>query len=196
MMIAAMIAAATTATSPQPPPVARTVTVVIKTSTRDAAADGLIRWAEARGGYFPERTDERLTLRVPVAQTEALLAHAATLGTVAQQTEQAEDLAVSLRKTETMLRSRKEVLERYFAVLDHASPSTVVTVEREMTTLVQQIEVLEGQVRLMRHRMAWAKIIVDFAFPQRRMPLANGDSSFDWLNSVNLVDHVQEFQDD
>ncbi len=173
--------------------VALSHTVVVKVSDRNRAADALIVEAERVGGYFAERTDDGVTLKVPARHTKALLAKVDPLGVVVDRTTSAEDVASELVEARTLLRSREQVLQRYFGVLSQAGSSSVVSVEREMTALVREIEELRGDIRLLEHRVQYATLSVQFQFRDRQAPARSGDSSFAWLNTVNLVDLLAEF---
>ncbi|MBI3179146.1 MAG: DUF4349 domain-containing protein, partial [Deltaproteobacteria bacterium] len=160
---------------------------------RNKTADALIAEAERMGGYFSERSDDSVTFKIPARHTKALLAKVDPLGVVVERTTHAEDVAAQLLEARTLLKSREQVLQRYFGVLNQAGPSTVVSVEREMTALVREIEELRGDIRLLEHRVQFASVSVQFQFRDRQAPARSGDSSFAWLNTVNLVDLLAEF---
>jgi hypothetical protein len=167
--------------------------LVLKVTNRDSAADALIDAAEKRGGWFATRDDHSVVLVVPVQRVDELVAEVEPLGVVVERTFAAEDVTSRLREQRTRLASRKEVFERYFAVLQRAGHGTVVEVESQMTSLVQEIEDLKGSIKLLEHQLAYARVTVQFQFRDRRPPARSGDSSFGWLNTVNLVDLFAEF---
>ena len=78
-------------------------------------------------------------------------------------------------------------------MLNTAGPNAVVEVEQQMTTLVEEIESLKGQLQLFEHQLQLADIVVSFQFRDRRPPVRDGSSSFKWLNTMNLVDLIWEF---
>ncbi|MEO1483264.1 MAG: DUF4349 domain-containing protein [Myxococcota bacterium] len=167
--------------------------LVLKVVNREATADAIVGLAEESGGYFSARFDDSVTLKVPSAKAPGLLAFIEKQGVVVQRNYQADDVAFSLEEMRTRLRSREQVLARYFAVLEGAKVDAVVNVEREMTRQVQQIEELAGRLKLLEHRLAFTKIQVDFQFQDRRPPLKTGNSNFEWLNTVNLADLIGGF---
>ena len=85
------------------------------------------------------------------------------------------------------------MLDRYFQVLRGANDRAVVEIEAQMIGLVEEIEALKGAIRLLEHQMQYAELTVSFQFRDRRPPTRDGRSSFGWLNTMNLVDLVQEF---
>lgn len=179
-----------------PPRVAYRYDWVVKVADREAAADTVIARVESAGGYFIERSDDALHLKVPVEEVKAVLADVAPLGTVVSRASQARDLGQMLDEQRTLLQSREQMLARYFVVLNEASVSSVVTVEQQMTELVQSIETLRGALRLAEHELPYADVTLSFHFRDRRAPVSDGRSSFGWLNKVNLADLLGEYARD
>lgn len=175
------------------PRVALSSSLVIKVADRDTAADALIAATEKLDGYFTTRSDEMVVLKVPVASAKALTAQAEKMGVVIERNFEARDVGALLDEKRTLLKSRQGVFKRYFAVLNSASSNTIVEVEAEMTRLVQEIEVLQGTIRLIEHQLTFAQVIVRFEFHDRRPPVRDGTSSFAWLNTMNLADLIWEF---
>ena len=181
----------------EPAPVQRIAVrdaLTIKVGDRDKAAEAVIAAAEAVGGYFTMRSDTYLQLRIPSKRQADVLAKVAELGLVVQRSHSADDLTASLEEQRTLLASRRDVLQRYFAVLQTARPQAVATVEREMTSLIAEIEELEGSLRMAMHQLQYAALEVSFQFRDRQAPARDGSSSFPWLNTMNLADLIGDFQ--
>jgi hypothetical protein len=167
--------------------------MVLKVSDRNKTADTLIEESEKLGGYFSSRTDDMVTLKIPTAGAKAFIAETEKLGKVVDRSFAANDVGGHLRELRTLLKSRQQVFQRYFAVLNSASQNTIVQVEAQMTQLVQEIEGLKGQIRLIQHQLQFAEVVVRFEFRDRRAPSRDGNSSFQWLNTVNIADLFEEF---
>lgn len=175
------------------PLIATSNQLVLKVINRESTADKIVGLAEESGGYFSARSDDSVTLKVPAQKAAAVLTFIEKQGVIVERNYQADDVAFPLEEMRTRLRSREQVLARYFKVLNGAKVEAVVSVEREMTQLVQEIESLAGRLKLLEHRLEYTEIRVDFQFRDRRPPLKTGNSNFDWLNTVNLADLIQEF---
>lgn len=167
--------------------------MVLKVSDRNETADALIAAAEGLGGYFSSRSDDQVTLKVPTADAKSFIASTEKHGKVVDRSFSANDVGAHLRELRTLLKSRQQVFQRYFAVLSSASQNTIVQVEAQMTQLVQEIEGLKGQIRLIQHQLQFAEVVVRFEFRDRRAPSRDGSSSFQWLNTVNIADLFEEF---
>jgi hypothetical protein len=192
-MLRALLFSLAVLAAPTGPLLAESDELVVKVSDPAAGADALVAAVEALGGYFSSRSDDAVGLKVPQAMRDELLAKVTSLGIVVAKHHEARDLAGLLEEWRTRLQSRENVLQRYYAVIGEAGPTAVVTVEREMTALVQAIEQQKGQIRLAEHQLAYAEVTVRFQFRDRTPPARDGSSSFEWLNTVNLQDLVGEF---
>ncbi len=168
--------------------------LVLAVEQREASADRLVAGAEALGGYFSSRTLDALTLRVPAGATEDLLALAEAEGLVTARDYTRRDLGAQLAEQQATLDSRREMLAQYFEVLAGAGADSVVTVEREITRLIAEIEQLEGALRAARNQAAYATVDIAFQFRDRAAPARDGSSSFAWLNTLNLADLLYDFQ--
>ena len=166
--------------------------VVLKVSNKAMAQKSVVAEAEKHGGYFSYLDDGVVTLRVPVAHADAFLDFVAQLGVVAGRDYASEDLRELLDQKTTRLNARKKVLDQYFKLLGTADSKAVLTVEREITRLVAEVERYEGAIRLLRHDARLASVTVRFQFRDRTQPNQQQGSSFDWLNTLSLADLVDE----
>lgn len=171
-----------------------TGSVTVKVSQRDEASAAVIARARATGGWFSEYAADHVSLRVPAAEVEAIMDFAATQGVLADRQISRSDESADLSQARARLRTRKEMLEQYMTVLAGASAKAVVTVEREVTRLVAEIEQLEGRIRFLEDHVRYGTVTVWFQFRDRSAPVSDGSSSFAWLNSLNLQDLVADFR--
>ena len=171
-----------------------TATLVLKVAKRDEAADALVKKTQALGGYFSTLASAQVVLRVPVDHTEELLATARGLGLVVSKTYQRTDQSAALGDLRSRLGARQDVLKRYLEVLGAAHADAVVTVEQQVTSLIAEIEGLQGQIRMMENQVDYATVTVAFQFRERAAPRVDGSSSFAWLNTVNLSDLISGFR--
>ncbi len=169
-----------------------TASVVLKVSNKTAAQKSVVTEADKHGGYFSYLDEGVVTLRVPVAHADAFLKFVEQLGVVADREYHSEDLRELLDHKTTRLNARKKVLDQYFKLLGTADAKAVLTVEREITRLVSEVERYEGAIRLLKHDARLATVKVHFQFRDRTQPNQRHGSSFDWLNTLSLAELVQE----
>ncbi len=176
------------------PSTAITGGLVLRVDDREAAIAAAVADAEALGGWFQALGRDSVSLRVPAASARDFLEAQRRHGALIDRSYAAEDLGARMRDLEGLIEARRAVLLKYLEVLDTASPKAVVSVEREVARVVQQIEQAEGQLRVLRDRAAHARIDLRFQFRDRRAPRRDGSSSFAWLNTMNVGDMLGDFR--
>ena len=169
------------------------VQMVVKVSDRDHAAERLVAGAAALQGYFTRRARDGVVLQVPAEGLKALLADAGAVGQVIDRQWRREDLGGVLIELEAALKAKTEVQRQYLALLAQADTDAALAVEEELVRLTAEIETLQGRIRHLRHRIAFARVEVRFDHRDRPMPAPDGRSSFAWLNTLNLSDLLEDF---
>jgi hypothetical protein len=119
--------------------------------------------------FDDEFSDGFVSLRVEATYLETVLAQIAELGQVTNQNIYSEDVTMAfiditgrLQQYRTQEGRLLEIMERADTVYD------LITVERELTRLRNQIESLEGQIRFFEQRTALSTITVNFHEPRPR----------------------------
>jgi hypothetical protein len=176
---------------PADSPIRVVAQIVLKVANKDKAQQSVITEAERLGGYFFQLSEGQVAVRVPVGKTDALLTHLDGLGLIADRQYRAEDLRERLEDQKTLLKARQKVLDQYFKLLDTANAKAVITVEREITRLIAEVERYQGGIRLLEHDAKLARVSVSFQFRDRTQPNQRQKSSFDWLNSLSLASLVR-----
>lgn len=171
-----------------------TASLVLKVAKRDETMDALVASAEGMDGYLAQLGRMNVVLKVPTARVGELIDAAGRLGLVVDRNWSSNDLSERLTDARARLGARQAVLEGYYAVLGSAGPDAVVTVERQIVSLVAEVEKLSGQIRLLESQAAWATVTVSLQFRERAQPSRDARSSFAWINTVNLVDLVGSFR--
>jgi hypothetical protein len=168
--------------------------LTVQVSDRDAAIAAVVARAEKAGGWFSALSDDAVTVQVPVAAAAATLDGAKELGQVVDRSWGAQDLDSELVDLNARLASRQAVLQRYLDILGTTNASAVVSVEREITRTVSEIEQIEGRIRYLQNRGDYAQLAFSFRFRDRAAPSRDGSSSFAWLNTLNLSDLQDAFR--
>lgn len=160
---------------------------------KEQVADALVTEAETLGGYYASRTDYQLCLRIPVANVDKYLQFIGTQGVVSQNTFQQESRSTTIADIQARLKTREELLQKYFSILEQSGSDSVIKVEQEVIRLITEIESLKGQLRKQEYLTTYAEFTIDFRFTDRRAPVADGSSSFSWINSLNVSDVQSAF---
>jgi len=93
-----------------------------------------------------------------------------------------------LLSKQAALKARLATQKQYEALLKQANVDAVLYVEKELIQLIAEIETLKGTIRHLEHRIQYAQVQVAFEYIDRPAPATDGNSSFEWLNSMNLTD--------
>lgn len=160
---------------------------------REAAAAALIAWTEEQGGYFVERSLDRVVLRVPAAAFAELreVARGAAEEVIAFNPS-AEDLREELAAVQAAIASREENLERVLTFLDESDDiEGTLALEREISSLMQELESLRGRERAINTRVAYARAEIALSAQAAGIP-DTVPSSFEWLNELDLYDFLGE----
>jgi hypothetical protein len=171
-----------------------TAGIVVQVDDRDAAQRVVIADAEALGGWFSALGAQNVTVRVPNAKVPAMLERIRTLGEVVDRSFGREALGQQLADARSALAARQEVLARYYEVLGQAGPDSVVAVESEIDRVIREMESYQGRIRALEDRGTWAQVDVSFQFRDRSAPAPTGQSSFAWINRVDLALVLADFR--
>lgn len=135
------------------------------------------RIAQAHGGYVADsqssvapngRRSGTLTLRVAADRFDAAIAELKPLGRVQSEGVSSEDVTRAYTDLETRLRIKREAEARIRQILRErtAKLSDVLEAERELSRLVEEIEVAEGQRRFFDHEIALSTLHLHLREPE------------------------------
>ena len=146
----------------------KNASLTIETEDARKASDMLVAALEELGGYvsdFRESVDPlgrrsiHIQVRVPADKFQSTMERLEPLGKVLSRQITTEDVTEQFVDTDARLRNLKRTEERLLAHLDRTGKlEDVVKVEHELTRVREQIEVLEGRLRFLSHRVEFSTI--------------------------------------
>jgi hypothetical protein len=144
------------------------------------------RVARENDGYLATRGDQAITIRVPRAKFDAALKAIEGSGDVLHRDIKAEDVTDEFFDTEVRARNARAVRDRLAKLLQQAAVKEALEIEKELARVTQEIELLEGKLKLLRHRVAYSTISV--AFRPREAVIASRPTRlpFAWLEQLGL----------
>lgn len=149
--------------------------------------DAVQKTATELGGYLVRRDQQQIIVRVPAEKYREALAAIAKLGDVLHREETVEDVTDQYYDLQARLRSNKVVRDRLEQLLQQAkNVNEALQVERELARVSQEIERIEGRLKLLRELISFSTITVLF---QARPTDTVGSSvklPFPWLDDLNL----------
>jgi len=170
--------------------------LVLKVANPTATAKQIIDKLESFGGYFSVQTRENLVLKVPARHIQTMIAFCIEQGMVVDRNFEAKDIGLELENMKARLQSQSDVLEKFLFVMQSANSDGIVSVETQITKLLEEIDTLKGALKMLEHRLTYAELKIDFQFRERKSPVPTGVSSFPWLNTMNMEDVLKEFKHD
>jgi hypothetical protein len=157
------------------------------------AQQKLVALAESMGGYMQETSGHVVVVRVPAEKFEQIEPELKKLGRVddAQTRIQATDITARFVDTELRLKTKKKYLQTLTKMLEQAGTlKDKLEVQKEIARLVEEIESLEGQLRLMSQQVALATVTVTFRLahsgPKRTFRLP-----WDWLDALGIENLIR-----
>ncbi|MBW2701300.1 MAG: DUF4349 domain-containing protein [Deltaproteobacteria bacterium] len=176
------------AEAPKPRQVVYTGSYTVDVYEMQAAAREWITWAEKVGGYMEQTNGNRITVRVPAehfSEAEGVLRNMGRIDD--QQTRiQAEDVTARYVDMDLRLKSKKNYLAQLQKLQESAGElKDKLAVQQEIARVLEEIEAMEGQLRLLAKKISLATIHVTFrlatAGPKRQFNLP-----WEWLDMIGL----------
>ena len=138
------------------------------------------------GGYLSSRGDNKIEIRVPRERFGAALKAVEATGDVLHRDVQASDVTDQYVDMESRLRNAKVIRARLQALLERAQVKEALEIERELGRVSQEIEVLEGKLKLLRDKVAFSTITVQYAPKAQSLQKTAFALPFPWLSQLGL----------
>ncbi len=156
------------------------------------ARSELIAWVEEKGGHMQATRGNQVVLRLPAERFDAVEPALRELGRVMDERTviEARDVTAEVMDVELRLKTKRDYLATLRGMLEQDGPlEDKLAVQREIARVVEEIERIEGRLRLLRSQVAMATVTVDFelatAGSQRTFKLPWG--WLDWLGLEQLL---------
>ena len=144
------------------------------------------RIARESGGYLSQKRDQEITIRVPRARFEGSLAAIDKIGDVVHRDIQAQDVTDEFVDTEIRVRNARAMQARLRQLLERAPVKEALEIEKELARVTQEIELLEGKLKLLRDKIAYSTITVSFQPRGSTIQATRLRLPFPWLSSLGL----------
>lgn len=154
----------------------------------------MIALAEEMGGYYSSCSARDVHFKIPPSKVESFLAKLKETGVLSEFDYSTKAIESDLDNTRARIQAREGMIEQYMTVLKTARLEAIVMVEREVLNLISQIEKHKGKLRKLEHQAQYADINVSLRFRDRRAPINNGSSPFEWINRLNFDELINNAQ--
>jgi Domain of unknown function (DUF4349) len=155
----------------------RTAALSVEVASYPEAAEKAAEIARSHGGYLADSRVARdsggrqrgtLTVRVPAGRFDAAFRELKGLGRVAAASVETRDLTKEYADLSARLSAKRDARQRLTDILRTrtADLAELVSVEKELSRLIEEIEQLEGQRIYFERQAALSTIVVDLAEPE------------------------------
>lgn len=148
--------------------------------------DAVEKIARDNGGYLGQKKDREITVRVPRGRFEAMLAAVNGIGDVLHREIQAEDVTDEHVDLEIRIKNARAMQRRLTDLLAKASVKDALEIEKELHRVTEELERLEGRMKVLKDRIAFSTITVVFEPRNARIVAARTRLPFPWLQALNL----------
>jgi hypothetical protein len=142
--------------------------------------------ARSVGGYLSARTDTQLTIRVPRARFHEALHAVEQVGDVLHRDVTAQDVTDEYADLDVRLKNARAMRDRMQQLLQNAAVKEALEIEKELGRITEEIERMEGRLKLLSDEIAYSTISVTFQ-PVEQNPVHDlARLPFPWLRDIGL----------
>ena len=142
--------------------------------------------AKDMGGYLSLKRDREITIRIPRNRFEPTLAAVDKIGDVIHRDIQAQDVTDEFVDTEIRIKNARAMQVRLKALLEKAPVKEALEIEKEMRRVTDEIELLEGKLKLLKDKIAYSTITVAFEPRGSTIQSTRIRLPFPWLGALGL----------
>lgn len=154
----------------------------------EKSLEAVDRLAHDAGGYLARRDDHSITVRVPAAKFQAVIAAIEKVGDVLHRNVVSEDVTAEFRDLEVQVQNLLALRSRFEKLLDKAvKVEEALQIERELGRITGEIERIKGRLKLLTDLAQYSTITVSFQ-PRATESVQEGPFllPLPWLNDVGL----------
>jgi hypothetical protein len=151
--------------------------------------------ARDNGGYLALKRDKEIVIRVPRNRFEPALAQIDKIGDVLHRDIQAQDVTDEFVDTEIRIKNGRAMQARLKILLDKANVKEALEIEKEMRRVTEELELLEGKLKLLKDKIAYSTITVAFEPRGSTIQSTRIKLPFPWLTQLGLPTLLQLTED-
>jgi hypothetical protein len=151
--------------------------------------------ARDNGGYLALKRDREITIRVPRNRFDPTLAAIDKIGDVLHRDVQAQDVTDEFVDTEIRIKNGRAMQVRLKVLLDKANVKEALEIEKEMRRVTEELELLEGKLKLLKDKIAYSTITVAFEPRGTTIQSTRIRLPFPWLTQLGLPALLQLSED-
>ncbi len=162
-----------------------TITAELVVSDPEKAGQEIIDFCESGGGYYIRRSDYGVSLRYPAAAKDKIEEKVKKSGILLSYNVASADIEGEYLVLEKQLGSRENLMGEYRKLIDSSDLSSTISLERELMSLLNEMERIRGRLKMMENEYRYLKLDISFSSEDNARP-EKGDSSFGWINRIDF----------
>lgn len=150
--------------------------------------ESIVQWAESRGGYMQVQQGNTVVVRIPAADFGLTVPKLRELGRIDDSLTdiRAQDVTEEFYDLELRLQTRRSYLASLEKMLHEAGKlEEKLAVQREIGSVVTEIEQMEGRMRVLSHLISFATVTVTFR-PAYVGPTRTFRLPWEWLDTLGV----------
>lgn len=152
----------------------------------DQAIGQVEQIAKDSGGFLSSRGDNQIVIRVPRSRFQTALAAVEKTGDVLHREVRAEDVTDAYMDLEIRIKNARAMRDQLAALLLKANVKESLEIERELGRVTEELERMEGQMKLLKDKLAYSTITVTYAARGSSIEATKVRLPFPWLSSLGL----------
>jgi hypothetical protein len=155
----------------------------------EKAQNDILERLKESGGYIERQTTNALVIRIPADKFSVFTGLIEKIGRVYSKNIQSQDVTEQYFDVELRLKTRREYLDSLKNLLDQAGKlEEKLAVQREIACVIQEIEQLEGRMRVLSSLIAFSTITIEFRLISENVSVKplNLARQFDFLNRLGI----------
>jgi hypothetical protein len=142
--------------------------------------------ARDHNGYLSAKKDREIVIRVPRAQFEAAVSEVDKVGDVLHRDIAALDVTDEHVDLEIRIKNARAMQKHLTDLLARANVKEALEIEKELGRITEELERLEGRLKLLNDKIAFSTIAVQFEARGQALTTQRVRLPFPWLNTLNL----------
>jgi hypothetical protein len=161
----------------------------------DQGLTAIEKIARDNGGYLASKADKQIVIRIPRGRFDPVLAQIDKIGDVLHRDVQAQDVTDEYVDTEIRIKNGRAMQARLKVLLDKANVKEALEIEKEMRRVTEELELLEGKLKLLKDKIAYSTITVSFEPRGSTIQTTKIKLPFPWLQQLGLPALLQLSED-
>lgn len=142
--------------------------------------------ARDQGGFLAVKHDREIVVRVPREKFEIAMAAISKTGDVLHRDIQAQDVTEEVVDLEIRIKNAHAMQDRLKALLQKAAVKEAIEIEKELNRVTQELELLEGKIKVLKDKIAYSTITVAFEPRTSSVQSTRAPLPFPWLKEMGL----------